>query len=393
MKKKTLCKERNVMGESGLMSFNILLIYVLVVALGMMTDTPVLACQLQFTGKAAKMFGSTPRGSFRDINECEKYWKSSPAFERSNSRCVNCNSVSSGGGYSKQDFQMQMMESILQPFFNNLFAPPDTSVQDKKNRQNAIKQQKAAEQAKKAAIQAWIDLQNKEDLQRKMEQEARIKQGEKMLSQMQTVGSGGNLEPFSFGNPKLDLKPLSKLHPAPSTAWEQALCAAYFSNLAKQSTKDVDARFYADQAQRVMIGEPTYIECRIPQVSNEKLAKRMEEVEKIYAEMNVKINDLQDIEAKLTETREKIKHAEIKKEEATAKLNELQNRAATASSEEKAEVDDLVRQAMEQEQIAGQQLNQSKESERDDLNKKEQLENALGNMRSQVQAKIQADDK
>lgn len=395
MKKKTLCMARGyVMGERGLMSFKILLICVSVAALGMMTSTPVLACQLQFTGKAAKMFGSTPRGSFRDINECENYRKSSPAFERSNSRCVNCNSVSSGGGYSKQDFQMQMMESILQPFFNNLFATPDTSVQDKKNRQNAIKQQKAAEQAKKAAIQAWIDLQNKEDLQRKMEQEARIKQGEKMLSQMQTVGSGGNLEPFSFGNPKLDLKPLSsQTYPAPSTAWEQVLCAAYFSNMAKQSTKDVDARFYADQAQRVMIGEPTYIECRIPQVSNEKLAKIMEEVKKFYAEMNVKIKDLQDIESNLTETREKIKHAEIKKEEATAKLDELQNRAATASPEEKAEVDDLVRQAMEQEQIADQQLNHSKESERDDLNKKEQLENELGNMRSQVQAKIQADDK
>ena len=64
--------------------------------------------------------------------------------------------------------------------------------------------------------------------------------------------------------------------------------------------------------------------------------------------MNIKINDLQDIEAKLTETREKIKHAEIKKE-ATATLNELQNRAATASPEEKDELDDLVRQAMEQE--------------------------------------------
>jgi hypothetical protein len=93
------------------------------------------------------------------------------------------------------------------------------------------------------------------------------------------------------------------------------------------------------------------------------------------------------------ETREKIKDAELKKEEATAKLNELQNRAATAKPEEKAEVDDLVRQAQEQSQIADQQLNQAKESEKNDLAKKEQLENELENMKSQMQAKIQADDK
>lgn len=70
-------------------------------------------------------------------------------------------------------------------------------------------------------------------------------------------------------------------------------------------------------------GEPTYLECRIPQVSNEKLAKRMEEVKKVYDEMNVKIKDLQDIEGKLMETQEKIKDAELKKEEATKKLRNL----------------------------------------------------------------------
>ena len=204
---------------------------------------------------------------------------------------------------------------------------------------------------------------------------------------MQTVGGSGKLEPFSFGNPKLDFKPLSsQTYPAPSTAWEQALCAAYFSNLAKQSTKDVDARFYGDQAQRVMVGEPTYLECRIPQVSNEKLAKRMEEVKKIYGDMNVKMKDLQDIEAKLTETREKIKAAEIKKEEATAKLTELQNRAATAKPEEKDEVEALIRLAQEQDKDADQQLNQAKQSEMDDLNKKEQLENELKNMNAKIQA-------
>jgi hypothetical protein len=293
----------------------------------------------------------------------------------------------SSGGYSGGSPQQQIQQMIFQSLFDSLFAQPDNSHQEQLKQQEEEKRkaaEQAAEQAKKAALQKWLQMQTEEVLQRKMEQEAKIKQGEKVLSQMQTVG-GGKLEPFGFGNPKLDLKPIGQTYPAPSTAWEQALCSAYFSNLAKQSTKDVDARFYGDQAQRVTVGEPTYLECRMPQVSNEKLAKRMKEVKEVYDEMNTKIKDLEDIEAKLTETRDKIKDAELKKEEATAKLAELQNQVATAKPEEKAEMDDLVRQAMEQEQIADQQLNQAKESEKDALNKKEQLENELKNMNAKIQ--------
>lgn len=355
--------------------------------------------QIQYYGEAARMFGSAPRGNFANQSECNAYWKSQPNFERNNSRCVGYDrSSSSSTGYSGggQNMQQLMIQSIFAPFFKSFFeTPPDTSAQDEKARQDAIELKKKEEQKRQEAIQRYYDLQSEENLKREMDQNAKIKQGAEVLSKTKTVGSGGELKPFSFGNPKLDLKPLSQnTYPTTKlTTWERLLCSAYFSNLSKQSTKDVDARFYGDQAQRVMSGEPTYLECRIPQVSNEKLAKRMEEVKKIYGDMNVKMKDLQDIEAKLTETREKIKNAEIKKEEAAVKLNELQTRAATASPEEKAEVDDLIRQAMEQEQIADQQLNQSKESEKDALNKKEQLENELEKMRSQVQAKMQAGDK
>ena len=310
--------------------------------------------------------------------------------------CTPKSSSNSGStGYPGGSPQQQIQQMIFQSLFDSLFAsPPDTSAQDEIARQNAIKRQQEEEQKKQEALNRWLTLQSEDKLKIEMEQNAKIKQVAEVLSKTQTVG-GGKLEPFSFGNPKLDLKPISQ-NTYPNTrltTWERLLCSAYFSNMAKQSTKDVDARFYGDQAQRVMIGEPTYLECRIPQVSNEKLAKRMEEVKKIYGDMNVKIKDLQDIETKLTETREKIKDAEIKKEEATAKLTEIQNRAATASPEEKDEVDDLVRQAMEQEQIADQQLNQAKESEKDYLAKKEQLEKELENMKSQMQANIQAGDK
>jgi len=292
------------------------------------------------------------------------------------------------GGYSGGSPQQQIQMMIFQSLFDSLFAsPPDTSAQDEIARQNAIKRQQEEEQKKQEALNRWLTLQSEDKLKIEMEQNAKIKQGAEVLSKTQTVG-GGKLEPFSFGNPKLDLKPISQ-NTYPNTrltTWERLLCSAYFSNMAKQSTKDVDARFYGDQAQRVMIGEPTYLECRIPQVSNEKLAKRMEEVKKIYGDMNVKIKDLQDIEYKISESKEKIKNAELKKEEATTKLNELKNRAATAKPEEKAEMDDLVRQAQEQSQIADQQLNQAKQSENDMIKEKEKVENELKNMEGKIQA-------
>jgi len=301
---------------------------------------------------------------------------------------------------------MQTMQSMLQPFFNtffaSLFAPPDDSHQQELvnqtlEHQRLIKQQEeqkrlAAEQAKKAALERWLQLQSERELQAEMEQGAKIAQGAAMLSQMQTVGGGGKLEPFSVGSLTLDLKPLDqKTYPtADLKAWPRLLCAAYFSNLAKQSTKDLDATFYADQAERVMSGEPTYLECKIPQVSNEKVAKRMKEVEKMHSEMGVKLKELQDIEFSIIESKEKTRNAELKKEEATTRLNELQTHAATTTPEEKSEMDKQYDDAMKQLHDAEQELIQANQSERDVLNKREQVKNELGNMRSQMQAMMQA---
>jgi hypothetical protein len=297
-------------------------------------------------------------------------------------------STPSGGG---QDIKMQMIESIFQPFFNSLFAPSDNSEQEQLQQQEKQKQL-AEEKAKKDAMQRWQQLQSDEDLKKKMDEAARMKQGEDVLSKMQTVGSGGKLEPFSVGNPKLDLKPISQnMYPTSGyTQWQRLLCSAYFSNMARQSTKDVDARFYADQAQRVMSGEPTYLECKVPQVSNEKMAKRMEEVKKGYDEMNIKIKDLQEIDYKLAETQEKIKDVESKKEKVTVQINELQTRAAAAKPEEKDEMDELLREARKLSQDADQELNQIKQSESEYLNKKVQTENELNKLKSQMQGKIQA---
>ncbi len=331
---------------------------------------------------------------------CEAYLRSQSIWSTDyRFRQTRCECSGSSGGFSVPSGAnpaQAMALGIIGAFLNEaLSPPPDNSHQEQLFKQREEQKRQAAEKSKQMALKQWQERQAEEDLQRKMEQEARIRQGEKMLAQMHTVGGGGKLEPFSFGNPKLDLKPLSqKTYPtAHLKDWDRLLCSAYFSNMAKQSTKNVDAKFYADQAQRVMSGEPTYLECRIPRVSNEKLAKRMNEVKKLYSEMSVKINDLQDLEYKISESKGKVENAELKKKEAVMKLNELENRAAAARPEEKPEVDELAAMARKQLQDAEQEIDQAKQSEKDALNKKEQLEKELENMRSQAQSKIKAGDK
>ncbi|MEK6552412.1 MAG: hypothetical protein AABZ54_03060, partial [Bacteroidota bacterium] len=89
------------------------------------------------------------------------------------------------GGYSGGSPQQQIQMMIFQSLFDSLLAPPpDTSAQDEKARQAAIKRQQEEEQKKRAAIQRWHDFQNEEAMKRQMEDEARIKQGEKVLSKM-----------------------------------------------------------------------------------------------------------------------------------------------------------------------------------------------------------------
>ena len=79
-------------------------------------------------------------------------WSNDIYFRQSYCECDSPSGYSGYSGGGKNNMQMQMMQSILQPFFNNLFeplfAPPDTSRQDEIARQNAINQQQKEAQNK-----------------------------------------------------------------------------------------------------------------------------------------------------------------------------------------------------------------------------------------------------
>jgi len=344
---------------------------------------------IQFNSKADRelyMGGITLRGNFASQAEAEAYQKSRPKFEYDNSWIVGPDRTTTGSSktsISTQNPEMQLVQTLIESLFDAAFKKPGNSQQ-----QMSDPNEQAEAQHKKEALQRWLDFQATEAMKKEAE---KTKQGEDLLSQMETVGNGDELQlqPFSMGNPKLDMQPISQTSYPTSkyTEWKRLLCSAYFSDLAKKSTNDVDARFYADQAERVMAGEPTYIECRIPKVSDEK-AKRMEEVKILYNEMNVKFKDLQYIESKLQETRDTIKKAELKKDAVNTRINEIRNR--TANVEEKSNVDSLLIQAQKELADADNEIRLAKNAEGEFLSKKSNSENDLNDLKTRIQGKIQA---
>ena len=275
--------------------------------------------KVYYTGKAAAMFGSGGRGSFATQGQCDAYRAQSPGFEQSNSYCsgFGASTVYYGG---RQTIQTQMIGNMLAPVFQSLFTLSDNSQQEQYDAQVA-ERAKAAEVERQKAIKEWWACQRKAALDQEREKNARRAQGEKVIGQMQTVGGEHKLEPFRWGN-TAGLKPLTKTYPtAQLSEWEKLICSAYFSNLAKKSKTDVDGKFYAEQADRVMEGAPTYVECEIPKASNEKLARKIAATKKAYEAIDAKIKELEALDENKSKQSERDYLA--KKEELEKELDRL----------------------------------------------------------------------
>jgi hypothetical protein len=121
--------------------------------------------KIQYTGEAARMFGSTPRGSFATSYACELYRQGRPAFEFNRSRCVGFNS--GGGGYAYQPgyygggsrgFAAQMLGGLMQNFMQgyqqglrNLAAERRAAAE----RQAAAERRRAEEARRIEEFKAW----------------------------------------------------------------------------------------------------------------------------------------------------------------------------------------------------------------------------------------------
>ena len=282
-------------------------------------------------------------------------------------------------------------------------------------KQNAIERQQGEEKQKLAARQAWVDLQNTEASKRKMEDTQKQAAGQELLVKMGSVGgslptselkfktigtdffSTGKSSEIQFQPIGTDRYPTSDFSEA-----KRLLGSTYFLGNALDAARNGDyesARFFGEQADKVMTGQPTDVKCGFPAMPDvpepsdpKKVDANKQKLANLLSNFKEDVKSLQDIEYKISESKEKIKNAELKKEEATTRVDELHNRAATAKPEEQAEVDDLAKQAQKQLQDAAKELDQAKQFQSDELAKKEKLENELDNMRTQ-QATMQAGDK
>lgn len=305
---------------------------------------------------------------------------------KSGSKCSPSSSNKKTGGNShnfKKDLQMQLMQGVLQSAIDSIFAVPDNSANERLKQEQEM-ERIAEEQRRNQALLEWKKMQSEDEAKRNLERQDQVHRGQRLLSQMQPVG-GGMVEPFRAGNPKLDMKPISQntFSTSKLKEFDRLMCSAYFSNLAKKATIDQDARFYADQVQLAMSGQPTYLECKIPQTNSAEMAQRIDAIKKTYEEMDKLNTKIQGIEARLTETKDKIAADEAKKEQLAASISELNNRAAGAPPEEKNEIDLLLMQAKNQEQELDQKLQQEKQTLDEAQKEKELADNEINSMEDQ----------
>ncbi len=334
--------------------------------------------------------------------------------------CGSCTPVSSSSSPTRglgtsQQMQLQMFQSFMQPFFDAFGASirqsmldlimPSSPAQDTLRQQQEEMKRKQEEEARRQAYEQWMNELKKAELERLAEEQRKKEEGEKILAMARIGGEGlqyepigGILQPFSWDRPDAKLSPEpATQYPAPKSAIEQMMCAAYFSELANDAVKIGDmegAHFYGDQMSNVMQGAPTAIKCSPPKnlISNVDLNKAKElnrkyaEMSKLYQEFMPKIEKLSDVEVKLNEVKMKKENAEQKIKELNKQIEEIKARSKpTDSPEKKAKDDDLLAQALALKSEAEKQYNEAVQSEEKLLKEKEQIEDELNSIKNKIQ--------
>jgi hypothetical protein len=270
-----------------------------------------------------------------------------------------------------QQLALMATQSLIQGLFKNIFGAdkPAGAAGDALERQQAMLREQ--EEARKQAIKDWDLFQEEEKGRALREQEADRKIGRDLLDKMggtdgQGLGfqsiSGGKLEFNEWVARKPEASPLpSGKYPAPKTAVEQARCAAYFSERARELSKlgkNEEAQFMNLQAQKAMTGETLDVPCQAAAVvagadsgtdphkaGSQAMAMGINEILDQY---KAKIKELLDISQKLGEVRKQKLAAEFDVREMDAKIMDIKSRAEAATKpEEQKECEDLLKAALD----------------------------------------------
>lgn len=308
--------------------------------------------------------------------------------------CTPASSGSSTGGAprvpsSSNDFKYAMTSLVAQTLINAIFADNSAAEKAKSDKAKAeFEQQKQIDEGIRiAAFNNWKKEQTDAEMKHSIEISQKIKKGELLLEQMHTTGNTGKLEPFSTSSPTLDIQPIGQTSFPTNqlSVFDQLACASYFSNLAMKTTKTEEAAFYSDQASRVMSGQPTYYQCRLPKDNKSEMGQKMDKAKIIYNNFNLKIKDLEGVETKTEEVRQKKEEAVKNTAKAEKDLEELKKEHVSAPPEKKQEMDDLVAKAQDELNKAKEQLKEAEKSEKELDEERKKLEEELNQLKNEMQ--------
>lgn len=251
---------------------------------------------------------SMRRGGVVYICRCDPYNDARPP------KCDPQNSSGSGGSSAidmsrfspGQQLALTATQSLIDGLFKSIFRPSSKNNADSAAaallaKQEAIRKQEAERQQ---ALEQWETFQADEKERALFKQKEDRKKGQEMLAQM--GGSGGQGLTFQpVSGEKLEFnewaaaKPVDKplpagKFPAPRKAFDQARCAAYFSEKARELEKlgrNEEAEFMSLQAQKAMAGEPLDAPCQAAAGENAVPVPDSPAVQEVIGQYKVKIRN------------------------------------------------------------------------------------------------------
>ncbi len=352
--------------------------------------------QIQYFGEAARMFGGAPRENFAKEKECLDYWQRQQKFEKNNSRCVGYDRPGSGSALTpstvpsgrlnaSQQMAIGIVGSLFSSLFSGIFDDSASSPSTKTAHQEQLKLQQEEQRKKElqAAIDTWREAQEKAAQDALKEQQKKREQGASLIGKMDgsITGGGGKLDPMWIAQ-KPELKPVqlgghdtSKLKPM-----ERLLCTSYFSTRAFEERKKGNhegARFFSEQSDKVMTGAKADVECKFPQIPDVPIpkAKAVQPIDSkqftaLMKDFDVKLKELRNTETELNKVRKEKQTAEEDLKKIDKKITEISNQVRSGENpEEKAQADDLLRQALAAKSDAENRANTANQNEQELLNK------------------------
>jgi hypothetical protein len=315
-----------------------------------------------------------------------------------------------------------MMGTLLGNLLQAALTPSPPQI-DTAYQQQLLMQQKAAAAKKKEAqrkqdLLIWQKRQDDDAVQREAEQKRKETEGADLFARMDPVGSHGSLsmdgmesttegglEAFNWDRPEIaenELQPLGtgRYDTSALSLWQRLLCATHFSELALAAAKrgdDVNTRYLNEQAEKVMSGQMTDLECRFPgppdvptlaKFQPQELQGEMAFFENMLKSVQQDARKLQEIEKNLQHTDKKIRQAEEKKGQAEQIIADVRGRAAAGEKpDEKQKDDDLLAQAQALLQEAEAELKETNHAKQTLLGQKEEIRDQLKEMQGKINPK------